>query len=95
LIFTESPIHPPSRCSQGAIVGGMIPPEVEKGITMQILSDDESSGDHGDPTIDIQEETEDDEAVIVESIPCPMAGKLNEKQGEQHDCSIGAKVNDK
>jgi hypothetical protein len=33
--------------------------------------------------------------VIVGSIPCPTIGKLNEKQGEQHDCSIGVKVNDK
>jgi hypothetical protein len=48
-------------------------------ITTQILSNDESSGDHGDPTINIQEETKDDEAVIVGSIPCPTAGKLNEK----------------
>jgi hypothetical protein len=70
-----------SGASGGVIIGGMIPPEVEKGITTQILSNDESSGDHGDPTINIQEETEDDEAVTVGSISCPTAGKLNEKQG--------------
>eukprot|EP00267_Zea_mays_P045028 XP_020397263.1 uncharacterized protein LOC109941162 [Zea mays] len=68
-----------SGASGGVIVGGMIPLEVEKGIATQILSNDESSGDHGDPTINIQEETKDDEAVIVGSIPCSTAGKLNEK----------------
>jgi hypothetical protein len=73
----------------------MIPPEVEKGITTQELSNDESSGGHGDPTINIQEEIENDETVIFGSIPCPTAGKLDEKQGEQHDCSIGVKVKDK
>jgi hypothetical protein len=68
---------------------------MEEGITTEILGNNENSGDHGDPTINIQEDTKDDEAVIVGSISCPTAGKLNEKQGDQHDCSNGRKMNDK
>jgi hypothetical protein len=78
-----------SGASGGVIVGGMIPLEVEIGITTQALSNDESSGGYGDPTINIQEETEDDDAVIIGSIPCPTAGKLNEKQGSNMIVPLG------
>jgi hypothetical protein len=48
---------------------------MEKRITTEILSNDENSGDHDDLTINIQEETEDDESVIVGSISCSIVGK--------------------
>jgi hypothetical protein len=68
---------------------------MEEGITIEISRSNEGNGDHDDPTIDIQEETEDGDTVMVGSIPCSTVGKLNEKQGEQPDCSIGRRVNNK
>jgi hypothetical protein len=52
-----------SGASKGVVVGGMVPPEMDEGITMEILSNEErssgilsidgSSGDHDDPNIHI------------------------------------------
>jgi hypothetical protein len=46
-------------------------------ITTELLSTHERSGDgdHNDPIINSQDETEDDEAVIVGTIPCSIGGR--------------------
>jgi hypothetical protein len=72
-----------SKTSGGVIVGGMVPPEMREVITTEIVSNDERSGDgdHDDPTVNGQEEIQDDEAVIVGTIPCSIGAEVNKKQG--------------
>jgi hypothetical protein len=52
-------------------------------ITTEIVSNDERSGygDHDDPTVNGLEGIQDDEAVIVGTIPCSIGEEVNKKQG--------------